>query len=64
LIGATTTMVEAINRHFSADSGGKAREFQVERFFREIQIARIAPVNPQLILPHIAECVLGLPKSY
>ena len=36
----------------------------VERYFREIQIARIAPVTPQLILSHIAERVLGLPKSY
>jgi acyl-CoA dehydrogenase len=43
---------------------GYAREFHVERFFREIQIARIAPVSPQLILSHIAERVLGLPKSY
>jgi len=43
---------------------GYAREFQVERFFREIQIARIAPISPQLILSHIAERVLGLPKSY
>ena len=43
---------------------GYAREFHVERYFREIQIARIAPVSPQLILSHIAERVLGLPKSY
>jgi acyl-CoA dehydrogenase len=43
---------------------GYAREFQVERFFREVQIARIAPISPQLILSHIAERVLGLPKSY
>ncbi|HEX6442239.1 MAG TPA: acyl-CoA dehydrogenase family protein [Stellaceae bacterium] len=43
---------------------GYAREFHVERFFREIQIARIAPISPQLILSHIAERVLGLPKSY
>src|SRR5499425_866281 len=43
---------------------GYAREYQVERYFREIQIARIAPVSPQLILSHIAERVLGLPKSY
>src|SRR5438876_744064 len=43
---------------------GYAREFHVERFFREIQIARIAPVSSQLILSHIAERVLGLPKSY
>jgi acyl-CoA dehydrogenase len=43
---------------------GYAREFHVERFFREIQIARIAPISAQLILSHIAERVLGLPKSY
>ena len=43
---------------------GYAKEFHVERFFREIQIARIAPVMAQLILSHIAERVLGLPKSY
>src|SRR5215472_7009311 len=43
---------------------GYAREFHVERYFREIQIARLAPVSPQLILSHIAERVLGLPRSY
>ena len=43
---------------------GYAREYHVERYFREIQIARIAPISPQLILSHIAERVLGLPKSY
>ena len=43
---------------------GYAKEFHVERYFREAQIARIAPVMAQLILSHIAERVLGLPKSY
>src|SRR5438067_5149852 len=43
---------------------GYAREYHVERYFREIQIARIAPVSGQLILSYIAERVLGLPKSY
>jgi len=43
---------------------GYAREYHVERYFREIQIARIAPISPHLILSHIAERVLGLPKSY
>jgi len=43
---------------------GYAREYHVERYFREIQIARIAPVSPQLILSYIAERVLGLPRSY
>ncbi len=43
---------------------GYAREYHVERYFREIQIARLAPVSAQLILSYIAERVLGLPKSY
>jgi acyl-CoA dehydrogenase len=43
---------------------GYAKEFHVERFMREIFIARIAPVSRELILSHIAERALGLPKSY
>jgi acyl-CoA dehydrogenase len=43
---------------------GYAREYHVERYLREMQIARIAPVSPHLILCYIAEKVLGLPKSY
>ncbi len=43
---------------------GYAKEYHVERYFRESMIPRIAPVSPQLILCFIAEKVLGLPKSY
>jgi acyl-CoA dehydrogenase len=43
---------------------GYARGFHVERYMREVMIARLAPVSPQLILCFIAEKVLGLPKSY
>jgi acyl-CoA dehydrogenase len=43
---------------------GYAQEFHVERLLRESLIPRIAPVSPQLILCHIAERVLGLPRSY
>jgi acyl-CoA dehydrogenase len=43
---------------------GYAREFHVERLLREVWINRLAPVSQQLILCHIAEKVLGLPKSY
>ena len=42
---------------------GYAKEFHVERYMREVMIARLAPVSPQLILCFIAEKVLGLPKS-
>jgi acyl-CoA dehydrogenase len=43
---------------------GYAREYQVERLFRESVVTRIAPVSEQLILSFIAENVLDLPKSY
>jgi acyl-CoA dehydrogenase len=43
---------------------GYAREYDVERYFREAMIARIAPVSREMILNFIAERVLGLPKSY
>ncbi|MBV9591405.1 MAG: acyl-CoA/acyl-ACP dehydrogenase [Hyphomicrobiales bacterium] len=43
---------------------GYAKEYHVERYLREVLIARIAPVSPQMTLSFIAERVLGLPKSY
>jgi len=43
---------------------GYAREYHVERYLREVHIPWIAPVSPNLICAHIAERVLGLPKSY
>jgi acyl-CoA dehydrogenase len=43
---------------------GYAKEYHIERYFREAMIPRLAPVSPQLILCFIAEKVLGLPKSY
>ncbi|MFO1188330.1 MAG: acyl-CoA dehydrogenase family protein [Alphaproteobacteria bacterium] len=43
---------------------GYAKEFHVERYLREVQVLRIGPIPPPLILSYIAERVLGLPKSY
>jgi acyl-CoA dehydrogenase len=43
---------------------GFAREFGVERKWREARLARIAPVSTNLILAHVAQHVLGLPRSY
>jgi len=43
---------------------GYAKEYHVERYFREAIIHRLAPITPHLILGYIAEKVLGLPKSY
>ncbi len=43
---------------------GYAKEFHVERYFRESVLPLFAPVSQELILCHIAERALGLPKSY
>ena len=43
---------------------GYAKEYHVERLFREVSLTRLAPITEQLILSFVAEKVLGLPKSY
>ncbi|EXJ95616.1 isovaleryl-CoA dehydrogenase [Capronia coronata CBS 617.96] len=43
---------------------GYAKEYHVERYFREIMIPRIAPVSREMIRNYIGERVLGLPRSY
>jgi acyl-CoA dehydrogenase len=43
---------------------GYAKEFHVERLYREVSLTRLAPITEQLILSFVAEKVLGLPKSY
>ena len=43
---------------------GYAREFHVERLFREIMIPYLAPISQQLALCFVAERALGMPKSY
>lgn len=43
---------------------GYAKEYHVERLYREVAITRLAPITEQLIMSFIAEKVLDLPKSY
>jgi acyl-CoA dehydrogenase len=43
---------------------GYAKEYHVERLYREVALTRLAPITEQLILSFIAEKVLDLPKSY
>jgi len=43
---------------------GFAREYDIERKWREARLARIAPVSTNLILANIAQHTLGLPRSY
>jgi len=43
---------------------GYAKEYHVERLWREVRLYKIAPVSQQMVLNHLAQHVLGLPKSY
>lgn len=43
---------------------GYAVEYDVERYFRECLVPRIAPVSREMILNYIGEKSLGLPRSY
>ena len=43
---------------------GFATEYDVERKWREVRVMQVAPVSTNLILAHVAEHVLGLPRSY
>ena len=43
---------------------GYAREFHVERYWREARLMRIAPISQEMILNYVTEHVLELPRSY
>jgi acyl-CoA dehydrogenase len=43
---------------------GYAKEFHVERLWREVRLYKIAPISQQMVLNYLAERVLGLPRSY
>jgi acyl-CoA dehydrogenase len=57
--------------YFAADQAvqthggfGYAKEYDVERYWREARLMRIAPVSQEMILNYVAEHVLRLPRSY
>jgi acyl-CoA dehydrogenase len=43
---------------------GFAREYDIERKWRETRLFQIAPISTNLVLAYIAEHVLGMPRSY
>lgn len=43
---------------------GYAKEYHVERYFREARLFRLAPISEEMILNYISEHVLKLPRSY
>ena len=56
---------EAANACLDAHGGyGFAREYDVERKFRETRLYLTAPINNNLVLAFLGQNVLGMPKSY
>ena len=43
---------------------GFAREYDIERKWRETRLFQMAPISTNLVLAYIAEHVLGMPRSY
>ncbi|MGK0479328.1 MAG: acyl-CoA dehydrogenase [Ilumatobacter sp.] len=67
----TAKYLAAEASYFAADQAvqthgglGYAVEYQVERYWREARLQRLAPVSQEMTLNYIAQNVLGLPKSY
>jgi len=55
----------AANACITAHGGyGFAREYDVERKFRETKLFEIAPVSNNLVLAYLGQRVLGMPRSY
>ena len=56
---------EAANACLDTFGGyGFAREYDIERKFRETRLNKIAPISNNLVLAYVAHPVLQLPRSY
>ncbi len=43
---------------------GYAREFHVERYWREARLQKLAPISQEMVLNYVTQHVMGLPRSY
>ena len=56
---------EAANACLQFHGGyGFAREYDIERKWRDTRLFQIAPISTNLILSYLGEHVLGMPRSY
>jgi acyl-CoA dehydrogenase len=59
------TCFEAADRAMQAHGGyGYIKDYDVERYWRECRLFRIAPISQEMVLNYVGEHVLGLPRSY
>ena len=62
---AADAAFEAADIAVQAHGGfGVAREYDVERYFREARLTRLVPIAQELVLNYLGEKVLDLPRSY
>lgn len=62
---AAEAAFEAADAAVQAHGGrGVAREYDVERYFREARLTRLVPITQELVLNYLGENILGLPRSY
>lgn len=56
---------EAANACIQTHGGfGFAREYDIERKFREARLYQVAPISTNLILAYVGEHILGMPRSF
>ncbi|MBC7282057.1 acyl-CoA dehydrogenase family protein [Hoeflea sp.] len=64
LLGADASW-EAANACIQTHGGfGFAREYDIERKFRETRLYQVAPISTNLILSYVGEHILGMPRSF
>ena len=62
---AADAAFEACDASLQTHGGmGYAKEYHIERLWREVRLYKIAPVSQEMALNYLGEHVLGLPKSY
>ena len=62
---AVENAIKAVHRSMQVFGGyGYAKEYDVERWWREVNLIRLAPVTQEMTLNYIGEHILGMPKSY
>ena len=62
---ASEAAFECADRAMQTHGGfGYAKEYDVERYWRESRLMKIAPVSQEMVLNFVSSKVLGLPRSY
>jgi acyl-CoA dehydrogenase len=62
---ASDAAFTAADRAMQTHGGfGYASEYDIDRYWKEARLMRLAPIPQEMVLNYLAEHVLGLPRSY